>query len=550
MAPPARVAHPCSSMRVAGAPGRIALAAAAALVWACAATGPAPAGAGAVTGQPEPEALPPDPPEAGPGRYGPEPRAEPDRLEAEAIRAAAGRIGGRGGRPRTSPALVLAARELARRAAGGDRDAIAPVRLRAALARALSYDASPSAYLVAAPPGEVAAALGRIVPAGGATHVGAGAAVRGGTAWVVVLAADRRARLSPFPRDVSPGDRAVLAGELAPGLLHPRVFVTLPDGNVREADASGGAYFRAAIAFPERGRYAVEVVATGPHGPEVAALLSVSSGGASLDGPRAAAEPEDPEDPAAAEARVVEALNALRRRHGLPALEADPAIAAVARRHSADMLSAGILAHVLPGGGDLPERLRRARVPFRAASENVAKGRSAAGAHGAAEESPAHRGNMLSRVTTRIGAGIARGRLASGAPVTYLTEIFVEPLADDAASPLTPETRVREALWRERARLGRPPLLADARLDDLARSAAAEMRRRDDPDPGDAGRRALDLGRRLSAVDAFVASDPSEAVRSKNLPDARFRRVGVGVSLGDGGRFGPGRLWIVVLYSD
>jgi hypothetical protein len=47
-----------------------------------------------------------------------------------------------------------------------------------------------------------------------------------------------------------------------------------------------------------------------------------------------------------------------------------------------------------------------------------------------------------------------------------------------------------------------------------------------------------------------VASDPAEAIRSRNLPEGRFRRVGVGVAEGDGGRFGAGRLWIVVLYTD
>jgi hypothetical protein len=157
---------------------------------------------------------------------------------------------------------------------------------------------------------------------------------------------------------------------------------------------------------------------------------------------------------------------------------------------------------------------------------------------------------MLSPVAARVGVGIARGRLASGAPVVYLTEIFVQPPGDGASSPLTPEAQVRESLWRERARRRAPPLLADERLDDLARQAAAEMRRRDRPDPGDLAARALELGRTLSAADAFVASDPSEAVDSANLPDRRFRRVGVGVSTGESGRFGAGRLWIAVVYSD
>jgi uncharacterized protein YkwD len=395
----------------------------------------------------------------------------------------------------------------------------------------------------------VADALLAIVPPGGATHLGVGAEVRGATATVVLLAVERTARLDPFPRDVSPGARAVLSGELGPALVQPRVYVLAPDGAVREEEATGGRTFHSAIEFPRAGRYTVEVVASGRHGPEVAALLAVSSGGAALDPPEAPAD-EDPADAASAEARVLEAVNALRRRNGLAPLVAAPELQEVARRHSADMLARGLLAHVLPGSGDLTERLRRARIPFRAAAENVAKGRTAIAAHAAAEESPAHRANLLQPSVRRAGIGIARGRLASGAPVVYLTEILVRPADDGAASPLTPETRVREAIWRERARGGRPPLLADARLDDLARQAAAEMRSRDTPDPGDLAARGLALGRGLSAVDAFVATEAVEAARSANLPDPRFRRVGVGVSVGDSDRFGAGRLWIAVLYTD
>jgi hypothetical protein len=149
-----------------------------------------------------------------------------------------------------------------------------------------------------------------------------------------------------------------------------------------------------------------------------------------------------------------------------------------------------------------------------------------------------------------VGLGIARGRLPSGDAIVYLTEILVEPPDDGAESPLTPEARVKEALWRERARLGRPPLTSDVSLDGLAREAAEAMRARDATEPGDADRRALGLGRSLAAVDVFVASAPDEAIRSANLRDRRFTRVGVGATTGDSRRFGAGRLFVVVVYTD
>jgi uncharacterized protein YkwD len=275
----------------------------------------------------------------------------------------------------------------------------------------------------------------------------------------------------------------------------------------------------------------------------------VSAGGAPLD-PPARRTAEDPADRAAAEAGVVRAINATRRAHGLPPLEASPGIARIARAHSEAMLAAGQVAHVLPGSLDIGTRLRRAGVPYRRASENVARARSAIEAHEMAEASPAHRANLLRRGPTRVGVGIARGTLPTGDSIVYLTEMYVEVPDDGSASALTPAARVREALWAERARLGAPPLTQDARLDAFAEDTARAMRAADEAGRGDAGERAIAAGRALAAVDVYVASGPEEAIRSRNLPDGRFRRVGVGVATGDSKRFGAGRIWIAVVYTD
>ncbi len=429
-------------------------------------------------------------------------------------------------------------------------DPIGRARLRAALARGLSYDPSPAAVLVEAAPGEAARAVSRALPRARATHVGAGVVEREGTAVVVLLASERRVRLDPLPRDVAPGERTVLSGRLARGLSRPRVVLTLPSGQVREAETLGGGEFRATLDFGGRGRYAVEVVADGDGGPEVVALAVVSAGGAPLEAPPPQARGAEPADDTAAEAAVVSALNATRRRHGLPALQADPRLAAVARRHSAAMAAQRRVAHVLPGSGDLGARLRAARLPYRRAYENVASAATALGAHETAEESPAHRGNMLRPDATRVGVGIARGVLPSGDAAVYLTEVLVALPDDGADSRLTADARVRESLWSERERLKLPPLTSDPALDELARQAALHMQRRDATDPGALGERALALRRGVAAVDVFVASAPAEAVRSTNLRDPRFRRVGVGATIGDSRRFGAGRLWIAVVYTD
>jgi uncharacterized protein YkwD len=205
---------------------------------------------------------------------------------------------------------------------------------------------------------------------------------------------------------------------------------------------------------------------------------------------------------------------------------------------------------VLPGSGELVDRLRRAEVPYRRAYENVARGRTALAAHDAAEESPAHRENLLQPGATRVGVGIARGTLPSGLPAVYLTEILVEPPADGSDDRVAPDVRVREAIWRERERLGVAPLTLDPALDALAQDAADAMRATDAPDASGLDERALALRRGLAAVDVFVGSAPSDAIRSANLRDARFRKVGVGVAAGDSRRYGASRLFIAVVYTD
>ncbi len=482
--------------------------------------------------------------------YGPEPTAVPTPIETRAMELARARLGHGEGRPRTSGALVLAAHELAARAASGAPDPISRARVRAALARALGHDPAAAAVLVAAAPEEAADAIARSLPREAATHVGAGAVVRDGTVWIVLLLSDRKARLDPFPRDVPPRARVVLSGALFAPLARPRVFVTGPSGEVTQAGGADGRAFRIALEFPSAGRYVVEVVGEGGGGPEVAGILTVSAGGAPLDPPPAPAPRPEPEDRAAAERAVLDVLNATRRRHGLPSVANAPEIAEVAWRHSEAMAAAGRVAHLVPGSGDAGARLRRAGVPYRRVFENVARAGTALDAHAAAEESPAHLSNVLRREATRIGVGVARARLASGDRTVYLTEIFVEPPDDGAESRLTPDGRVREALWGERARLGLPPLTSDPALDALAREAAGAMRARDETDADGLGERALALRRSIAAVDVFVASAPDEAVRSANLRDRRFARVGVGIASGESRRFGRGRLWIAVVYTD
>jgi hypothetical protein len=47
-----------------------------------------------------------------------------------------------------------------------------------------------------------------------------------------------------------------------------------------------------------------------------------------------------------------------------------------------------------------------------------------------------------------------------------------------------------------------------------------------------------------------VAARAADVSRSKNVSDPRFGRAGVGVAMGESGRYGAGLLFIAVVYTD
>jgi len=327
--------------------------------------------------------------------------------------------------PALSEPLVLAARALAARAARGDPHPISSSALRAALGHAGVVDPAPAAVVLASGPNSLPEALAAAAHFRGATHVGIGVVVRDGVAWAVLLASEQRAELAPFPRRVSPGDTAALSGRLL-GLSSPKVYVAKPSGAARElAVGQEGGAFSASIYFDQPGRWRLEVAGDGPRGPTVAAVLEVESG----EGLPVAAPPDetDPSDPAEVERQIRQAIDAVRAEQGLPPLRGSAALDEQARRHSVAMLAAATVAHRLDGDAGLISRLAAAGVPYRSAGENVARGDGALDAHRAIAESPAHRANLLAPEAALLGLGIARGTLRGGQPVTYLTEILVEP---------------------------------------------------------------------------------------------------------------------------
>ncbi|HXH70421.1 MAG TPA: CvpA family protein [Pyrinomonadaceae bacterium] len=109
------------------------------------------------------------------------------------------------------------------------------------------------------------------------------------------------------------------------------------------------------------------------------------------------------------EAEMLMLVNQERSANGLAPLEADPEMAEVARRHSADMFSRGYFAHNTPENKSPFDRMRESEVRFRTAGENLALAPTVPIAHTGLMNSPGHRANILKPQFGRVGIGILDG---------------------------------------------------------------------------------------------------------------------------------------------
>lgn len=109
------------------------------------------------------------------------------------------------------------------------------------------------------------------------------------------------------------------------------------------------------------------------------------------------------------EAKMLVLVNAERQKVGLKPLEFDPEMLEVARRHSRDMFARGYFSHITPEGLSPFDRMKKLKVRFLAAGENLALGQTLNICHRGLMNSPGHRANILNRAFGRVGIGILDG---------------------------------------------------------------------------------------------------------------------------------------------
>jgi uncharacterized protein YkwD len=109
------------------------------------------------------------------------------------------------------------------------------------------------------------------------------------------------------------------------------------------------------------------------------------------------------------ETQMLQLVNEERTKRGLSPVKADPELTLVARAHSTDMFARGYFSHYSPEKTDPFDRMKKARVKFLTAGENLALGRTLKICHEGLMNSPGHRANILNPSFGRLGIGIMDG---------------------------------------------------------------------------------------------------------------------------------------------
>ena len=120
------------------------------------------------------------------------------------------------------------------------------------------------------------------------------------------------------------------------------------------------------------------------------------------------------------EIRMLDLINYERKKVGLKLMALDKKLAQVAIEHSLDMLERGYFSHYSPEGKGPYDRMRKDRVRFRVAGENLALAQTLQSAHEGLMESPIHKANILHKSFKRVGIGI----LDAGANGIIITQNF------------------------------------------------------------------------------------------------------------------------------
>jgi uncharacterized protein YkwD len=256
---------------------------------------------------------------------------------------------------------------------------------------------------------------------GDLSHIGVGSVVQDGTRWTVIVAAKRRILLAGTGTGQrNPYERLYLRGKLLPGYFKPQLMLTRPDGQVREMPLStSDTQFEHILELDGlKGRYMVEIMVGSRWGPAVAALFPLDVGMAHRV-TQVVATDDSRLSLADKRLRMLNLINADRRRFQLAPVALNERLSQMAQGHSEDMKQHRFFAHTSPTTGSLEDRAKAIGIKPMTLGENIAVSGSLTEAEEGLMASPAHRSMILDPQMQVVGIGITLSDPGERGPVRY-----------------------------------------------------------------------------------------------------------------------------------
>jgi uncharacterized protein YkwD len=347
--------------------------------------------------------------------------------------------------------------------------------------------------------------------------------------------------LDPLPRRLEAGQRAKLSGRLVAGARDPKVLVSDARGRLSTPEQPAGEAFEAELACGDQpGKLLVEIRGEYQGAEGVVASFPVACAG-ELPA-RVAVAPEPwPTDPAAAERKILEVVNAERAAAGLPPLAWDAAVAGVARDISRDLAASG------SAGGDVAARLKKEGIGSPVVLQSAASERSFERAQERLLSSPTNRANLLSPEATHAGIGAATRADPQGRPLVFVTEVFIKELPPVDVERARKE--LRDAVARKRKDARTNALASDATLDQTAQRYAEALAAAGGVLPKEkASELTFPLNKGFRAV-TMVSGAKQELLDFAEEPQttAPGRVLGVGVAQGRHPALGRNAVYVVLM---
>jgi uncharacterized protein YkwD len=397
---------------------------------------------------------------------------------------------------------------------------------------------------------QLAPRIPELLRAGADARVGIGTARRGDQGVVILALQGSHLETGVIPRALPDGGTIHVDGRLEAPFKNPEVFVTADDGSTsRPAIQDQGGDFHAAVACPASpGKLQVEVVGFDETGATVLANFPVWCRTAPPTAltltPDADADGKIVTE-ADAEKTLFALVNRDRKRAGLAELTWDDGLAEVARGHSREMRTTGVIAHISPTTGNAADRVRVAGIRTGVVLENIARAYSVAEAHQGLMNSPGHRANLMSSVATHLGIGILFGDEISGQRELFVTQVFIR------IPPTIDVPRVRDDV-RALLRKARPNLSADPDLETAAQGLADDLAHGAPLDEARARATHKLDGRKYARVGSVVTAVAELDTLSAEslLGSDAINLAGVGIAQGPHPELGDKAIWVVLLLGE